>query len=510
MGNYGEFYYGGPEPGVGGDYYGTGIAVDTLTWYFGVFWDDAFVDEVSRLTNLSTDRGREHLLATGGNGWERFKVGEASATFDNSDGRYDPYNTSGPLYGFLLPGRVVRITVAVTPQYSDITTTFNVLRGIIDDIRTGIKNGRREATIIVKDGLEWLNRRSIALALVEDAEALITAAAIAAQVGFDDVDDWAISQLGTDSLVVPFAFGNSNSAIELINEFVDAEAGQVFHGADGVLYFITNDYTQEETIDIDDAQGHILRDFELKSPWEVVRTRAQVTVQPFVAGSSVIVWTFGVDDSGVTGTPRLHMDGGVTSISVDAIFDLDGPFASPSASSIYAELDPPGSDVSLDINVSMVDIGTGLRLTFERDGATLGAGLASDVYIYYVEISASPYERANSVIVLSSDAPAIVIYGEKTFVLDNPWIQDTTYAQEYADYVVNELKAAKLFPTIVIENRGLLQYSPELYVSKVHLTIPALGIDDTFRVGKIAHKWLNNNGYATQTTLRLEPVLGVL
>jgi hypothetical protein len=510
--------------------YGTGDAVEYLTWYFGVYWNASFVDESSRMTDLQVTRGRDHLLSTNG-GWERFKAGEASAVFDNDNGRYSAFNASGPLYGFLLPGRVVRITVAVKPPYSDTTTTYPILRGIIDDIQDlgEGQNGRRQARIVVKDGLEWLARRSIALALAQDDEALVTAAAIADQVGFDDVDDWSIEQLGPDSVVVPFAFGNDASALALINELVDAEAGQVFHAADGALVFVTNDYEETDETDVD--QEEILKDFELRQPWEVVRTRAVVVANPMVAGASAVLWSYGNEGVVATWTaqpgyehptsPYLSRDVSDESpdytLTVDAIFSTGGPSTSPTVDYDFLITQWPFAfpanwvDAVTDFPASIdetnfVDIGNGLRLNFVWDG-TGGWG---EIVIPWVEITATPIEVVDPVTATASDSGAITTYGEKTFSLDNTFVQAQGRAQAYADYVVNQLKAAKLFPTIQIEARGALQYAPELYVSKINLTIAALGIDDTFRVGKIEHRWLNENGLATVTKFKLEPVLGVL
>lgn len=524
---YSTFKYGG---GVAGAKYGTGDSVEYLTWYFGVFWDDAFVDEVteSEMIDLVTSRGREHLLGTGGNGWERFRPGQATATFNNDSGRYNPYDSSGPLYGFLLPGRLVRINVTVRPPYSDTETTYPVMRGIIDDIQPGYQGGLPQARIVVKDGLEWLARRSIALALLEDNQALAIAAAIAEQVGFDEVDDWSIEQLGSDSVVVPFAFGNDNSAIALINEFVDAEAGQVFQAKDGTLILVTNDYTEAGTIDVDSSE--ILRDFELKQPWEVVRTRAQVVANPMVEGDPAVLWSFGNEGvvatwTGVSGadhptTPYLAKDVSSDSppytLTVDAIFSASGASTSPTVDYDFLITEFPFSianwvDAEADFPASIdetnfEDIGNGLRLNFVWDG---GGGLG-EIVIPWVEITATPIEASSPVTITVSDSPAIVIYGEKTFTLDSRWIQDPNYALQYADYVVAQLKNAKLFPTIQIENRGALQYAPELYIDKIHLTIPALGIDDTFRIGKIDHKWLTPNGLSVVTKFKLEPVLGAL
>jgi hypothetical protein len=491
------------------DNYGTANPVESLTWAFLVFWDDEFVDESPIMINLQTDRGRDHLLSAGG-AWERFRAGSALGTFDNTDGRFDAYNSSGPLYGFLLPGRIVRITVEVLPPYGDTPTTYDVIRGIIDDIQTGGSGEDRLATISIKDGLKWLEERAVALALVEDEEALITAAAIAEQVGFDEVDDWSIVQLGTDSVIVPYAFGNEKSALALINQLVDTEAGQIFHAKGGALTLATNDYTEAETTDIE--QDKVLRDFELKQPWEVVRTRAQITANPMVEGDPAVLWTFGNDNSGasykssnilVYWTDDSDPPNGT---AVDAIFSTGGVSTSPTVDFYNlrtAGFLPPGADSPSHLDLTTEDIGNGLRLTFTKQ-----TGEQEWFYfITWIEVTATPIEAGDSVVITASDLAAGVIYGEKTFTLNTPWLQDANYAQQYAAWVVSQLKDAHLFPTIIIENRGMLQYSPELYTTKIHLTIDALGIDDTFRVGKISHRWLNSNGFSVQTTLKLEPVL---
>src|SRR5262245_2375637 len=133
-----------------------------------------------------------------------------------------------------------------------------------------------------------------------------------------------------------------------------------------------------------------------------------------------------------------------------------------------------------------------------------------DFHISWIGVTATPIELSDSVISTSEDTGATATYGQKTFSLNTPWIQAVDYAQSYADYVITELASARKFPTIQIESRGDIQFGFDLYIDKIHLTISALGIDDTFRVGRITHKWLNQNGYAVRTTLKLEPVLGTL
>jgi hypothetical protein len=524
---YGSFQY-------SEEVYGTGDPTEYLKWRFQVYWNDAFVEEVTYMTDLQVDRGRDHLLAGGGSGWQRYKAGEAVGTFDNTDGRYDPYNTSSPLYGYLLPGRVVRISAYLLEPYTEdvASVEYPVMRGIIDDIQTFTRQGKRQARIVVKDGLEWLAKRGAELGVTEDAEVLDTVSALAVALGYEEVDDWTVSILGTDSVVVPYAFGNNENAISLINELVDAEAGQIFQANDGVLTLVCNDYAEASTTDID--QSEILRDIELKTPWEVVRTKAKISANPLTEGTPAVLWSYGNEGVVATWTattannfptsPYLHKDlnpglsGELTppyTLTTDAIFSSEGPVTSPTVDYdfLMGDEDPLDNwvDAATDFpsfidQTNFEDIGNGLRLNFIWDG---GGGW-SHLVIPWVEITATPIESLDSVIATAEDASAILTYGEKRFVLDNTFIQDQGYAQQYADWVVEQLKDAKLFPTIQIEARPELQFPMDLYIDKIHLTVAELGIDDTFRIGKISHRWIGPNGLHSRTTFKLEPVLGAL
>ena len=72
--------------------------------------------------NMTIDRGRS-------DDWGDFD-GSASVTLNNRDRRFDPYNTSGPYYGKLLPRRQIRIRAQTIE--GGVTTTHDVFRGFID------------------------------------------------------------------------------------------------------------------------------------------------------------------------------------------------------------------------------------------------------------------------------------------------------------------------------------------------------------------------------------------
>lgn len=78
-----------------------------------------WTDVTQYVESLSTDRGRD-------DDWGTF-VGTASVILYNRDRRFDPFYTSGPYYGKLLPRRQIRIRTTWNG------TTYDVFRGFISN-----------------------------------------------------------------------------------------------------------------------------------------------------------------------------------------------------------------------------------------------------------------------------------------------------------------------------------------------------------------------------------------
>jgi hypothetical protein len=78
-----------------------------------------WTDVTAYVREMTTDRGRT-------DDWGTFSGG-ANVVLSNRDRRFDPFNTSGPYYGKLLPRRQIRIT-ATTPMGA---TVYPVFRGFV-------------------------------------------------------------------------------------------------------------------------------------------------------------------------------------------------------------------------------------------------------------------------------------------------------------------------------------------------------------------------------------------
>ena len=75
-----------------------------------------WTDVTSYVRGMEIDRGVN-------DDWDLVASGSASVTLSNLDRRFDPFNTTGPYYGNLLPRRQIRI------RATHGGTTYDVFRG---------------------------------------------------------------------------------------------------------------------------------------------------------------------------------------------------------------------------------------------------------------------------------------------------------------------------------------------------------------------------------------------
>lgn len=93
----------------------------------GIFvaWDDGPYTANPAWTEVTTDVRRFSIHRGRSSDFDQFEAGTAQITFDNRNRKYDPFYTSGSLYGKLLPRRQVRVVAQIGG------VTYEVFRGFI-------------------------------------------------------------------------------------------------------------------------------------------------------------------------------------------------------------------------------------------------------------------------------------------------------------------------------------------------------------------------------------------
>lgn len=494
MARYNTFKYGD------GTLYGTDPVTTNLLWGVIIDWDqDGYQsgeNEANRMVDLKVERGRDYMVKPGGKGFEPLGAGTAVALFDNTDGRYDPYNASSPIYPYVTPGKLVEISV----KDGNLGTQYGVMYGVVDDIQPVKVNGQPHARIVVKDGMRWL------------ADQLLPAGY---QAGSDyqtivewilDAVDWPWTVSADDSALMSDTLNYwwcwQEPALSQLRELEEAEAAVMFHGRDGVFYFYNRDFTHNRTQAV--TQSEILKDVATPQPWEVVRNDVTVSAYYKVAENlsspndvlfEVISTHLGTDAQIPAGT----------SITIDATFKYGsyGRLAGTNESILWAILrNSDNADISGSCSMSYQDpVGGGTRFTFTNP-------TGDNAHLEYLEVNGDVVYNQYTMARNASDSTSQSKYGPRILVLNSFWQANAGDAEDIADWLLAELKDPTMHPVIQFEYRPTYQFYYDLW-DRVELTISELGINANYRVGKIEHEWLKPNGQAVRTLMKLEPYFTV-
>lgn len=526
---YGTFLYGG---GATGATYGASPVVTTLLWSFIVDWDsDGYYsgeNEVTYMVDFSLSRGRDHFIETGGGGFERYAAGKATIILDNTDGRFNPFNTSSPLYPDVTPGKSCRILV----QEGSGGTNHSLMRGRISDIQPYSQGNRKMVKIDVVDGQQFLRDRTIKIGLFQGSYPVSVTAVRTTGWWVDLIleradwpeDEWPrtydeLTDYGGHAVPgstedfytqLNYAWFWNRDALDAIRELENVELGTFLHDRDGNARFLSQHFTLDQITALDEDQ--LLTDITIPQPWETLRNKIEITVNPIE-----IHEVDGIIGAG-TGTALLWSVGGLGAnaipIAAEGSFTVDATFRWQNFSSIVP------INMFIDFTVNDRDDGTGTDLTPQctvtysefGNGATISLSnnsISDGGYILFLGLYGDAIYAEFESTVSAEDEDSHALYGTRVFKLSSPWMQEAAYAQAGADFLLENLKDPSQYPTTRIENRADIQFALDLYVDVVHLTSDELSIDSLYRIGKIDHAWLQPTGQAVLTTLKLEPYFAV-
>jgi len=490
MTKYGGGLYGGSTYGA------TPITPDgAVQWICQIAWDGSFsgTNEAAWMTGLDIKRGREFYVASGAEGLEAMQPGQATLTLENHDGRYDPYNTGSPLSPNVAPGKQIII------QVKDISTgtIHTVFTGHVTDIRPISDN--KQVTITAADGLKWLDDQELTIAA---ATSTTISAAVTSLVGAaaypwgHSIQTWAQPvpvfdpSPGTYDTALKRVKRTPFTALSVIQELADASLGTLFVDASGVIRYYPIDYNSMTTHTFD--QAVLLKEIKVGQPWENIRNKVKTSAIRRGKRPLAAIWQMSSPIEIANNATKTF------AISFPNAVDVSSPWWGTWTSNSAA--DGSGTDESVHTIPYLSNI-TATSATM----SIMNAG--SGVTLYMTKLSVSGRVVVEiPVQYTAEDAGSIASYGPRRFTLENTWLQDAGYAEAFATLIKDQLKAPTKNPVIRIEAREDIQYSVEL-MDKVHLDSAKLGIDNTYWVGGIEHKWQAETGQSVLTTLYLQSVI---
>lgn len=463
-----------------------GASVNTnLLWALEIDWDDDGVfdgtNEADRMFKLRIDRGKDYYLSGDGMGFDHEQIGVAIITLDNYDGRYDPYNTSGPLYGYLEPGVKFRLWVRNGIGGTD----YDVFTGIVADIQPIGRRG--EVDLVLEDGWRWLQDRDVKVSLQESITADTAIGAILTAA------DWPWSNsLDTGPDTIDYWWTTGKKAKSEIEDLANSGLGNVFVAADGTLKYYNRQKTDDPVMIL--TEDVLLKDIIMPQPWEFKRNIVTVNVNPRVLQAETDIWTHN----------EVITLGAGKSVTLWAKYIYDGAnvpakdVVTPAATTDYTAneaADGLSGDLTGDISVAITKFADTSMITYTNGGA-------GTAYLTLAKLRGKPISLPNT--------SAIVEYGTgyatkpRSLEIDLPWQQSYNVGKSLAEVLVDFFEDQQYFPTVLIQGRPEIQFGLDLY-DKVGLRLATWGIDSNFRVGKIAHRFTAGTGQNVITEIKLFP-----
>lgn len=469
---YGSFKYGITDnPNVG--------------WRFLVKWDDEFwTPEANRILDLVITRGRDNMMS--GDKLEPMKPGEAVFMLDNHDGRYDPFNTSSPLYNLIGPNKRLQISV----KNGDTGGDWIIFTGTISEITPF---GRWDKTQIrAIDDLNVLASKIVNYELVEGCRVDEAIRNVLLTAGFADTN----LILDKSSDFIHYWWAAKQSAKDTIDELAQAHMDEWAVLANGKIKYKAHNRT--DALKTTFTSDELLKDISFLMPWDVQRNLVEYTIYPVETDLVIqIIWE---------NKSTIFIQAGET-IEIDADFSVEGQDCIAKeyvigGVNLIATTGVDGTGANVALNISWQFYGSYAHVVITNVDSV-------DGYIQPRNENVSGYAIGTAYLIYNKSAVRKTKNWspekDRKLLIDSKYMQDRNLASGLAEYFVNWLYNTKHYPTIILEGRNDLQFSLDL-LDKVRLKLDVLGLDAEFRIGKIETSWLNNNGSASRTVLKLEPI----
>lgn len=458
-----------------------------FAWALMIDWEnnDSFGNEANRVISVHVNRGRDYKFKSDGRGWEYPRIGRAVFGLDNSDRRYDPYNTNSPLYGNILPGRRIRLIA----EDLSAETNYNVFYGFIEDIRP--TSGGDYVHIKCIDDLALFRDFDYEANLYTDEDLDDLMLRILTDTDWvADGKDYSIDSSPSD--VVNYWWCSNKSALKAIEELCDSVMGNFFISNNGTFKFFNRHHEYADGITIDQTQ--LSKTIQVLQPWEVVKNYIRVRSYPRTTSSSIeTLWV--LED-----IPQIS-SGDTIDFWAESFYDgevVPAAYVTLTKTTDYtanAAADGGGADMTDDLGVTDTQFATTRKISIKNNH---GSDIA---HITLLQSRGYPITSRPTTII-EENLTSQGVYGKKKFILDNVWIQNSNTANDLASTLKGSLASPEAYAQVIIENRPDIQFGIDLFDMET-LDIDELEISGEYLVEHIEHNWRAGRG--VRSTIRFAP-----
>ena len=459
----------------------------TLTWTLNMYWNGytggGETDESGRMRGVSVVRGKKTMF--GNTGFTRPQPGTLTIDLDNWDGRYDPWNTSSPLYPDFKPGVYAQLSV-------DYGSSHGVFAGIIKNIIPGIDKTR----VVFADTWEWLKGKNSYVDLHENINTYDAISHVLVSV--DCPEYLSIGYLYKNENPIPYFWAGGQSAHDLVHELSESELGQIYVNFFGDFKYKSRQSTYTDVSAVTITQADLLKDIYLPQPWDNIRNLVKAKAHPRTLQSLQVLWT-------LNDIPAVSPGESITLYTPYSYAGKPVPgyaVVSPVANTDYT-MNTASTGASVDLTASFTVVQTKYGDTSKLVITNNHVSLLG--YIILLQVRGQPLDTPDPIEVITDKSGTSQ---PRILSIDLPWQQNYNSARDFSSYLACLYYLPKPIPIIQIEARDSLQFDYELY-TKITLQIAKLGISADYYIIGIEHKSLDDGCQKIVTTYYLEPTESV-
>jgi hypothetical protein len=386
--------------------------------------------DMGRVRGITCSFGRDRASQLTG----RSKSGSLRATLDNRSGDYNPFNSSSPIYGNILPGRPVRL-LGTSATQSDQAIWQGYLLRITPQVFLG---GDATAILEATGPLGQINLDQIEVPMVTSqrtdqvVDDILDAAGWGAGSSYRTLD--------TGKTTITRYWKSATYTVPALQEIESTEGGFVRESKSGQIVFdnrhhrlagaaLTSQATYSDASDAARVYSNIVQDDPLPHIFNIFQTE----VQTYTTASVAVLWTLsetGASSPSIApGVARTYIARYPTSASANNARGV----ASWTTTAVTTDmLGNTAADGSGD-NVS-ASIGIAVSKSSETMEITLTNNTSATAYVTKLQARGTAITADDPASIKQEDSTSQTAFGKRTWPSRTKFIPDTGEALDWADF----------------------------------------------------------------------------
>lgn len=412
--------------------------MDTATYAYYVDWDgdgdfgDAYEDITAYVLDAEWSLGGD-IVQPG-----QISPGSCHLRLDNSTSIFSSFNSSSPIYGDILPGRRIRITMTVG------ITTVTMWQGYLDTILPVVGEVVEVSTAdLTAHGILAEINADIGIDIAMQT-GITTGAAVGLVLDAAGVAE-ADQTVDTGQSTLSRWWSESRSALDLLRELAEAETGLIRETKDGKVQFEDRAHRSSGAHALPRSvygTGTLnIWNMSQEDPLNGIFNLIEAKVRTFSISDDMTLVTICDVETGIGGDPPvLYASSPPLPLTVYIGFQGEGSYQTDSSFLAVEEwgtvdfkvntaADGSGTDITDDVDIATEEYGSRLVVTLTNNNASTG-------YVTLLRVNGTAVIEGDSLDVRDENTTSQTKYRKRSYPSSSQWLTAINEAEDYCAHLI--------------------------------------------------------------------------